>query len=323
MVGTRCRIGFIQYMPKKPVKFGIKLWVLCDASTGYCLQFQIYTGKVENSPEKGLARRVVFDLLQRYLDKNYHVYYDNFYSTTKLFQDLEERDTYACGTVRKDRGSFPKEFQENIPSGSMKFVRDGNLVAVHWRDKRDVYCMSTIHGTNQKDVTRRGKENPVKKPEMIIEYNKFMNGVDKCDQYLSSYPFNRRTMKWWKKVFVRLVDLAVINAMVIYFEQNPDLKSKYQSHKKFRIALIHALVQSCVENREPVSKHDDPATRLQGKHFPTSKYPEAKKCCTVCGYKKNKNGKQARKKTWNYCEKCNKFICKLCFETYHTKLNLQ
>ena len=45
--GTKSRIIFIQYMLKKPKKFGIKVWVLCEAKTSYCLQFQIYTGKSE------------------------------------------------------------------------------------------------------------------------------------------------------------------------------------------------------------------------------------------------------------------------------------
>jgi hypothetical protein len=27
MIGTRCRISFLQYIPKKPTRFGIKVWV--------------------------------------------------------------------------------------------------------------------------------------------------------------------------------------------------------------------------------------------------------------------------------------------------------
>ena len=30
------------------------------------------------------------------------------------------------------------------------------------------------------------------------------------------------------------------------------------------------------------------------------------------------NGKQSRKKVSNYCEKCERFICKECFEEYHS-----
>ena len=39
MIGTRCRISFLQYLPKKPTKWGIKVWVLSEAKTGYVLGF--------------------------------------------------------------------------------------------------------------------------------------------------------------------------------------------------------------------------------------------------------------------------------------------
>ena len=63
MIGTRCRIGFIQYMPKNPKKFGIKLWVLCESLTGYVLEFVMYTGKTDDVVLNSLAYRVVFGLL--------------------------------------------------------------------------------------------------------------------------------------------------------------------------------------------------------------------------------------------------------------------
>ena len=70
-----------------------------------------------------------------------------------------------------------------------------------------------------------------------------MSGVDKCDQYLSTYSINRRSGKWWKKVFFRMVELAVINAMVIYFDIHKDFAKSRHPHKKFRINLSHQLVQ--------------------------------------------------------------------------------
>ena len=111
MVGTRCRVGFIQYMPKKPTKFGIKIWTLAEACTGYCLQFQIYTGKSDDGQENGLAYRVVTDLLSsQFLHKNHHVYFDNYFTTVALVQDLAKNATYTCVTIRSDRGKFPMSF---------------------------------------------------------------------------------------------------------------------------------------------------------------------------------------------------------------------
>ena len=318
-------------MPKKPTKFGIKVWALCEAMTGYCQSFQIYTGKVDGATEHGLAHTGSFDFLDSYLYNHHHVYWDNFYSTKHLFEDLETRMTYACGTIRKDKGRFPADFHKKLVRGEMIFLRIDNLVGVHWFDKRDVYALSTIHGTGKEDVLRRGDQQPVQKPEIIIECNKYMNGVDKCDKYLASYPFCRKTVKWWKKVFVRLFELSVINAMVIYFHNYPDLGRKSNAHKKFRIALIHQLVQTLLDvranngnggnNRGRPSLLPE-ASRLQAKHFAISKYPDERKCCVVCGYKKKANGKPSFKKTYNYCVKCERFICKSCFEKYHTKSQL-
>ena len=97
-------------------------------------------------------------------------------------------------------------------------------------------------------------------------------------------------------MFVRLIDLAAINAMVIYFNHNPALKAKYLT--KSSESLIHALVLPLLDSRASTSvETSDAAKHLQGKHFPDSKYPDAQKCCTVCGYQKNKDRKRRRKKT--------------------------
>lgn len=61
MVKFKGRLGFRQYLPLKPIKWGIKVWVMAESSTGYCANFQVYSGR-EGPAEKGLAHRVVMDL---------------------------------------------------------------------------------------------------------------------------------------------------------------------------------------------------------------------------------------------------------------------
>ena len=41
MIKYNGRLRWKQYMP---VKLGVKLWVLCDANTGYCLALDVFTG---------------------------------------------------------------------------------------------------------------------------------------------------------------------------------------------------------------------------------------------------------------------------------------
>ena len=38
------RVAFVQYIPKKALKLGIKVWVNSEAKSGYVLDLQVYTG---------------------------------------------------------------------------------------------------------------------------------------------------------------------------------------------------------------------------------------------------------------------------------------
>lgn len=72
----------IQYLPKKPHKWGLKAWVLVDSTNGYVWGWQLQTGKAEGTVEHGLAHRVVMQLTNNHKleHKGYVVHTDNFYS---------------------------------------------------------------------------------------------------------------------------------------------------------------------------------------------------------------------------------------------------
>ena len=107
MIKFQGRSALKQYMPMKPIKRGIKVWVLGDSSYGYFSNFQIlYTGKVGETAETGLGARVVKDLTHDLKGKYHHVFFDNFFSSVSLLADLEKNGIYSCGTARKDRRGF-------------------------------------------------------------------------------------------------------------------------------------------------------------------------------------------------------------------------
>lgn len=61
LVKGRC--PFRQYMPIKPAKYGIKIWVACDAQSSYAWKMHVYTGKpTSGGPEKNQRMRVVLDV---------------------------------------------------------------------------------------------------------------------------------------------------------------------------------------------------------------------------------------------------------------------
>lgn len=41
MVKSRGRFGFRQFIPAKPVRYGFKLWCICDAKSAYTIDFRL------------------------------------------------------------------------------------------------------------------------------------------------------------------------------------------------------------------------------------------------------------------------------------------
>ena len=62
MVKYKGRLAFRQYLPMKPVKWGVKVWVMAESKTGYGNNFQVYTRALQGKAEKDLAHRIVVDL---------------------------------------------------------------------------------------------------------------------------------------------------------------------------------------------------------------------------------------------------------------------
>lgn len=79
MVGFSVRFGFKQYVPMKPTKRGIKVWVRADLHNGYIGDFQVYTGRQSNNPVVNLGGRVVLDLMRPLINLGHHVYTNSFF----------------------------------------------------------------------------------------------------------------------------------------------------------------------------------------------------------------------------------------------------
>ena len=134
MIGTKGHLSFLQYMPKKPTKWGIKVWVCSESKMGYIHKFQVYTGKGTVSTN-GLAYGVVMHLLEDLQDEGRVLYVDNYYTLPILFEDLYERGMYASGTVRVNRKYFPdKELdKDKMERGDMVFLHHGVMTAGKWK----------------------------------------------------------------------------------------------------------------------------------------------------------------------------------------------
>ena len=112
MIGTRCRIHFLQYIPKKPTKWGIKVFVNAESSSGYVLKHQVYAGSsCASEDDTSTTHGIVMNLMEKYLNKNHKLFTDNFYTSLLLCQELNDKGTYLCGTVQPKRKHYPKKLK--------------------------------------------------------------------------------------------------------------------------------------------------------------------------------------------------------------------
>eukprot|EP00795_Rhopilema_esculentum_P014922 gene14922-6061_t len=131
MIACKGRIGFKQYMPQKPIKYGMKL-----------------------------MEDLLFD-----------------------------KQTYACGTIRRTRKGLPKFDEKKMGKGDIIVHQKGesNLMLTTWKDKREVNVLSTNSSPLEppRNIIRRGKkgvQEVVEKPAVVCLYNAYMIGVDLSDQ---------------------------------------------------------------------------------------------------------------------------------------------
>ena len=81
---------------------------------------------------------------------------------------------------------------------------------------------------------------------VIHEYNCSMNGCDHLDQMISYYNnFDRKTHKWWKRIFMWILEVSQINSFIIYALSRP-CDSKVISLKSFKDSLISQLEEKAV-----------------------------------------------------------------------------
>ena len=57
-----------------------------------------------------------------------------------------------------------------------------------------------------------GDATEVKKPLQIDMYNRFMGSVDKADQLLEPYSYDRKFIAWLTKFWIHFIERMVLNA---------------------------------------------------------------------------------------------------------------
>ena len=175
---------------------------------------------------------------------------------------------------------------------------------------------------------------PITKPVLIQDYNKFMGVVDNSDNLLAHY-LALKSFKWYRKLLLHLINMVVLNLYIL----NKKYGVKKMTHSSYREYIAKYLLTTSLPTANFTKKKipvpiDNTPLRLSGRHFiskfdsvPGSKrkYPARK--CTVCNFTpeqlhhRGHTGLKLQSKYSSYCcHTCGGIaLCiSQCFEIFHT-----
>lgn len=258
---------------------------------------------------------------------------DNFFTSYELFRFLETKDTYSCGTVILNRKNMPKHLlaqDKDLKRGAFDWaVSDDSLICVKWRDKRCVSILSSLpDAADSIEIERKEKDGTkikIKCPKAISTYNKNMGYVDKFDQLKALYEIDRKSKKWWHRIFFHFLDVAVINSYILHKMLNDE---EINTAKQFRLNLVYSLCEMgksetpSLKRRLSSTPDDTPRYKVRvsdEKRFSNVDHIPVKANRRRCAYCSTT---EKPHRSRYMCKTCNVGLCffhggETCFEKFH------
>ena len=311
LLGFRGRCPFKQYIPSKPDKYGIKIWICADVKTCYVYNCMPYLGRQPGElRQENVGAKTVCALLEPLYNSGRNVTVDNFFTSVPLANELLSKKITLVGTLRKNKTEIPVEFLPNrrreIGSSLFGFQNQLSLVSFVPQKNKSVVLLSSMHHDNKIDIETG-------KPDMIITYNETKGAVDTVDQLCHKYSVKRGTRRWPLCVFFDILDICGINAMVIWKCKNPNWnKDKPYKRRLFieelGMQLISEYLSYRASNPIGLQSHIRTAMTLVGYPCKEQKEPEPstslgkRNRCFLCPRSKDKKVSQK-------CYKCHLFVC--------------
>jgi len=310
MIPFSGRLLIKQYLPLKPVKWGIKMYTLADSPKGYVCNAIIYDGKNDNY-ENYSTLNVVMKLVDMYKNTNRHIFTDRFYSSINLLEELEKNGLYFTGTINAKRKGIPKV--DKLTRDEIIYWRKSNKLFLAWQPKKNpVLMISNYYGIGVELIKFTNKRTNQliinEKPQIVHGYNRFSKSVDLNNGFCRYYRFDHRNYRWWKSIFYYFIELCISNTYVIMCHYN-----KKSTLKDTRLQIARILI-----NDDRICKSSYSSKTKCQFHMPDfipdkRDVKDFRKKCYIC-----------KRKTSYHCPKCTYveyYVVALCvpecFQKYH------
>jgi Transposase IS4 len=259
LLASEARTVHLVQIDCKAAGKGYKVYTL---ACGSYLYDWIYTSKAAKVPQakyytprsKGYeddaftdTERMVLTLVESMLKSQpqgfqFQVVFDNFFTTTRLFDELRSWGVGAFGTAKAGSG-IPKPHimidkvatkEKNYGEVVNTVISRGNINCITFIDNGAVWMMSTVHDVANEPTYWRpisNRRNPsdhlarttpngdieIPYPKISHDYNHQMNGSDLCQQSWNEYDLSGHghLRNWWP-LFWHLISASISNSLYLY-----------------------------------------------------------------------------------------------------------
>ncbi|CAC5406925.1 unnamed protein product [Mytilus coruscus] len=186
-----------QYIPTKAHKFGIKLWMLVEATSGYMIHFLPYRGKryepvpADDTQGSHIVKKIMTEA--NLFNKNYHIFCDNFFTSIPLVRHLRTLRTYFTGTLRANRQMPQLLRNPQLRENESLFIRQRELMCVAYKERQNRKTVRFVTSAAKASAPAHGH-----KPVVSSIYSRNMVGVDLNDMMSCIYDDKRKTKTMWK-----------------------------------------------------------------------------------------------------------------------------
>ena len=144
-IGFKEKVAFKIYNPKKPTKWGLRVFVLLDSTNDYIYSMLPYYGRytkelLNNVSNLSYTANIVIHLC-RSLQKlgpssGYHIFTNRFYSIHSLSSALRQMDMHHTGALLPNwKGNPPKvKKRQKLKLRESKSFKCGDEMVLLWRD---------------------------------------------------------------------------------------------------------------------------------------------------------------------------------------------
>lgn len=284
---------------KKPLKCGIKVMLMVDPTNFYISNFDVIIDPYLSAEE------IVKKLVQHLAGSGRTIILDSWFTSLTLMETLQkDYNLYSILAVDPSNVMIPPYFignhrkSEDFITG---YVNENISLTSYLNTKhRSVNILS--------NVSRFYERNKSKGDSVVSTYKKNQSVVEVLDVLMHYYTTMQNSNNWAYSLFFTLLNIAAVNAQVIWASENSDkMVNRRLFIKELAISLLETKCLTVPLERQLKSKRF-----ITMEQFATPKTRiRCKICCDVT--KKDRRTRQRCNKCgYSVCKEHSVLICSLC-----------